>query len=132
MQLPHRPPFLFVDEGVTIKQGISAHCRKTFHSADPIFKGHFPGNPLVPGALLAEALAQTSGLILKPKTPGGHFLLAAIQRMKFPNSALPDECIDLFSSLVTKMEALFRFEVHAKVDERMVAEGEVVLCESYE
>ncbi len=132
MHLPHLPPFLFVDEGVTIKQGFSAHCRKTFHSTDPIFKGHFPGNPLVPGALLAEALAQTSGLIVKPSKPGGYLLLAAIQRMKFPNSALPDECIDLFSSLATRMEALFRFEVYAKVAERMVAEGEVVLCESHE
>lgn len=129
MQLPHRAPFLFVDEAIEVKQGSSAHCQKTFNSADPIFKGHFPNNPLVPGILLTEALAQTSGLILKPKKPCGWFLLAAIQRMKFPGSALPDECIDLFSVLITTMDSLYRFQVHAKVAERVVAEGEVVLSE---
>ncbi len=129
MQLPHRPPFLFVDEAIEIKQGHFAHCRKIFDSTDPIFRGHFPGNPLVPGALLAEALAQTSGLILKPRRSGGYFLLAAIQRMKFPGSALPDDCIDLFAALDTTMESLYRFQVHAKVAERVVAEGEVILSE---
>ncbi|PWU05934.1 MAG: 3-hydroxyacyl-[acyl-carrier-protein] dehydratase FabZ [Verrucomicrobia bacterium] len=129
MQLPHRPPFLFVDKAIEIKPGISAYCRKIFDAADPMFQGHFPGNPLVPGVLLTEALAQTAGLILKPRRLDGYFLLAAIQRMKFPASAHPGDSIDLFSTLTTNMENLHRFRVWAKVAEKVVAEGEVVLSE---
>lgn len=128
MQLPHRPPFLFVDEIVAAQPEVSAHGRKTFHSCDPVFGGHFPGNPLVPGVLLTEALAQTSGLIMKPGASDRQFLLAAIRRMKFPSAVLPDECIDLFSSLAGVMGLLFRFDVLAQVDGRIVAEGEVILC----
>ena len=56
--LPHRAPFVFVDEVRVLVPGESAECAKTFPPAEPFFAGHFPGDPLVPGVLLTEALAQ--------------------------------------------------------------------------
>jgi 3-hydroxymyristoyl/3-hydroxydecanoyl-(acyl carrier protein) dehydratase len=59
--LPHRAPVVFVDEVLSATQG-EAKCLKTFLPDDPMFRGHFPGNPIVPGVILTEALAQTAGI----------------------------------------------------------------------
>ena len=79
--LPHRAPFIFVDEVCALTPGESALCRKTFAADEPFFRGHFPGDPLVPGVLLAEALAQTAGLAAGHAGRG--FRLTAIKGMKF-------------------------------------------------
>jgi 3-hydroxymyristoyl/3-hydroxydecanoyl-(acyl carrier protein) dehydratase len=60
--LPHRPPFVFVRELIACDPGVSAECATTFDGDDPMFAGHFPSNPLVPGVILTEALAQTAGI----------------------------------------------------------------------
>ena len=64
--LPHRPPFVFVREIIARDPGVSAQCAMVFAAADPMFAGHFPGNPLVPGVILTEALAQTAGIAAAP------------------------------------------------------------------
>ena len=56
--LPHREPFIFIDSVVEVQPGESAICEKSFPPEEPFFRGHFPGDPLVPGVILAEALAQ--------------------------------------------------------------------------
>ena len=58
--LPHGPSFTFVTELIACAPGISAKCITIFRDSDPIFSGHFPGNPLVPGVIITEALAQTA------------------------------------------------------------------------
>jgi 3-hydroxyacyl-[acyl-carrier-protein] dehydratase len=75
--LPHREPFIFVDEVREILPGESAICAKTFPPEEPFFRGHFPGDPLVPGVILTEALAQTAGIAAGQ--PGRGFRLAAIR-----------------------------------------------------
>jgi 3-hydroxyacyl-[acyl-carrier-protein] dehydratase len=74
--LPHREPFIFVDRVVTHVPGESAEAVKVFPAETPFFAGHFPGAPLVPGVILAEALAQTAGLAAGQ--PGKSFRLAAL------------------------------------------------------
>ena len=59
--LPHRAPFIFVDVVLELQPGDSATCRKCFAPGEPFFRGHFPGDPIVPGVILVEALAQTLG-----------------------------------------------------------------------
>jgi hypothetical protein len=60
--LPHGPPFIFVRELIACEPGVSAECATTFAGDDPMFAGHFPGNPLVPGVILTEAVGQTAGI----------------------------------------------------------------------
>jgi 3-hydroxymyristoyl/3-hydroxydecanoyl-(acyl carrier protein) dehydratase len=60
--LPHRPPFVFVRELIACDPGVSAECATTFDGDDPMFAGHFPSKPLVPGVIFTEALAQTAGI----------------------------------------------------------------------
>ena len=125
--LPHREPFIFVDEVIALTPGETARCRKIFPADEPFFRGHFPGDPLVPGVILAEALAQTAGIAAGQ--PGRAFRLSAIKAMKFPDAARPGETIELSARVVARVGGLWQCEVSAQVNERMVATGVVVLSE---
>ena len=126
--LPHRAPFIFVDEVVELHPGESALCRKTFSPDEPFFRGHFPGDPMVPGVILAEALAQTAGLAGGGE--GRAFRLTAIKAMKFPGAVRPAEEIELRAEKRGAVGGLWQFDVIARVGERVVAEGVVVLSEA--
>jgi 3-hydroxyacyl-[acyl-carrier-protein] dehydratase len=125
--LPHREPFVFVDRVIAHVPGESAHAVKTFPAETPFFAGHFPGEPLVPGVILAEALAQTAGIAAGQ--PGRAFRLTALKMMKFPAAARPGEEIALSARKLAEMGGLWQFEVRASVSDRVVAEGAVVLSE---
>jgi 3-hydroxyacyl-[acyl-carrier-protein] dehydratase len=126
--LPHREPFVFVDEIVTAKKG-EAQCLKVFSSDDPMFRGHFPGNPIVPGVIITEALAQTAGIAGAWGSDDRRFLLSAIRNMKFPAAARPEEPIILNARKTGEIGGLWMFDVHADVDRRIVATGQIVLNE---
>jgi 3-hydroxyacyl-[acyl-carrier-protein] dehydratase len=126
--LPHREPFIFVDAVLSRVAGESAVAEKTFPPDTPFFQGHFPGAPLVPGVILAEALAQTAGLAAGQA--GKSFRLAALKAMKFPGSAYPGETIRLEARRTATVGPLWQFETRAAVAERVVAEGVVVLAEA--
>ena len=125
--LPHREPFVFVDAVLARVPGESADAEKVFPAETPFFAGHFPGAPLVPGVILAEALAQTAGLAAGHE--GAAFRLAALKSMKFPSSAGPGETIHLHARKIASVGALWQFETKATVGDRVVAEGIVVLAE---
>ena len=128
--LPHRPPFVFVRELLLTDPGKSAECATSFAPDDPMFAGHFPGNPLVPGVLLTEALAQTAGIAAASGYPQNErplFLLSAIRGMKFPRAARPGETIHLRAEQLGMVGNLMQFEVRATVDGAPVAEGQLVL-----
>lgn len=122
--LPHREPFVFVDMVTERAEGESAVGVKTFATSDPVFRGHFPGDPLVPGVLLVEALAQVAGIAAGQ--PG--LRLAAIKAMKFPAGARPDEVIVLRAAKAGAVGGLWQFGVEARIGERVVAEGVIVLA----
>ena len=126
--LPHRPPFIFVDVVTERVPGESAAATKTFPPDEPFFRGHFPGDPLVPGVILTEALAQTAGLAAG--APGRGFRLSAIKAMKFPAAVRPGEVITLRARKLGAVGGLWQFEVQAQVAGKTVAEGAVVLSET--
>ena len=128
--LPHRPPFVFVREIISCDPGQNAECLTNFEPNDPMFGGHFPGNPLVPGVILTEALAQTAGIAAGSGSTGDsqpRFLLSAIRQMKFLRPVRPGERIVLRAQKIGEMSGLLQFKVAATVEERVVAEGELVL-----
>ncbi len=124
--LPHREPFVFVDEILSREEG-KCHCVKTFPPEDPIFRGHFPGNPIVPGVLLTEALAQTAGIAAAENAQEGGFLLSAIRNMKFPSAARPGERMDLLAARTGELERLVIFDVQATIAGRIIAKGSIIL-----
>jgi 3-hydroxyacyl-[acyl-carrier-protein] dehydratase len=129
--LPHRPPFVFVQHLVACVPGRSAECESTFSPDDAIFAGHFPGDPLVPGVILTEALAQTAGIAAASSAQAGkpqpRFLLSAIRKMKFSRAVRPGERIIFRAERVATMDGLWQFQVQACVDNQSVATGDLVL-----
>ncbi|MDP9003509.1 MAG: beta-hydroxyacyl-ACP dehydratase [Verrucomicrobiota bacterium] len=128
--LPHRPPFVFVRRVKACDPGKSADAVTSFAGDDPMFAGHFPGNPLVPGVILTEALAQTAGIAAAsgyPENARPLFLLSAIRGMKFLRAVRPEEQIDLRAEKLAQVDSLLQFKVHASVGGVPVAEGQLVL-----
>jgi len=131
--LPHRPPFVFVRQLIACEPGVSAECQTQFASDDPMFAGHFPGDPLVPGVILTEALAQTAGIAAAsahPETSRPRFLLSAIRQMKFFRAVRPGEKIILRARKIATVGELLQFEVEALIDDQPVASGQIVLSAS--
>jgi 3-hydroxyacyl-[acyl-carrier-protein] dehydratase len=125
--LPHRPPFVFVRKLIARDPGVSAECETEFADDDPMFAGHFPDEPLVPGVILTEALAQTAGIAAHDENSKTRFLLSAIRQMKFLRPVRPREKIILRARKMGEVDQLLQFEVEAIVANQSVAAGQLVL-----
>lgn len=129
--LPYRVPSQFVQEVVRIDPGRYAECRVEFSDSDPIFAGHFRGNPLVPGVIIAEALAQAAGIAgasQKEDPAAPQFLLTAIRNMKFLHGVRPGETVSLEATKTGEVGNLWNFDVKALVGDRCAASGSLVLA----
>lgn len=95
--LPHRPPFLFVDELVELVPGTAAAGRWHLTGDEAFFAGHFPGRPTLPGVLMVEALAQVGAvaLLTSPRYAGKLPLFGGIDGVRFRRQATPGETLDL-------------------------------------
>ena len=127
--LPHREPFIFIDGVVEVEEGKSAACVKTFGAEEPFFRGHFPGDPIVPGVILTEALAQTAGIAAGRSGAAKSYRLSAVKLMKFFKPARPLEEISLRAEKTGEVGGLLQFGVKAVVFGEIVAEGTIVLSE---
>lgn len=120
-------------EVVGCEPGKAVDARTIFEPDDPMFAGHFPGQPIVPGVILTEALAQTAGIAAASGYAENErpiFLLSAIRTMKFLRAVRPGEAIELRAEKIGATETLFQFRVEARVNGAAVAEGQLVLSVS--
>ena len=136
--LPHRPPFLFVDRVTELEVEHRIIAEKTLSPTDHFFAGHFPENPIMPGVLVSEALAQTSGLLLGLtwrkqdrylNKERSKLLLLANVNMKFSSPAKPGDILRLEAQLKKEYGGLFLFEAAAYVESRQIAKGTITLAE---
>jgi 3-hydroxyacyl-[acyl-carrier-protein] dehydratase len=134
--LPHRPPFRFVDRVLELEPGHRILAELDLRPEEPFFAGHFPGNPLMPGVLITEALAQTSGLLLgltrpredeQPPAIPRVFYLAAVN-VKFSHPARPGDTLVLRAEADRQFGGLARFRVEASCGRNLVAAGNLTLA----
>ena len=123
-RLPHGEAFRFVTRVMSVKEGESANAVWDLNGSESFFAGHFPGQPLVPGVLITEALAQTSGLAAGVGSEQGR--LAHVD-VRFEKPVQPPVQIALEARLTRTMGALRQFDVAAKVAGTVVARGTIAL-----
>lgn len=126
--LPHRYPFLLVDRIIDIDSDNSAVGIKNVSINEPHFQGHFPENPVMPGVLIVEAMAQTAGAICLLSTGGNlpslvYFL--TIDNAKFRKPVIPGDRLELHVKKLKKRGNIWRFQCEATVDGARVAEAEI-------
>ena len=125
--LPHRDPFRFVSEMKELVPGESGVGMWRLTGEEDFFAGHFPGQPLVPGVLISEALAQVSGVVFASGNPGvNRGQLAAID-VKLRSPVAPPATVKLSSTVEQSHGDLHVFKVSAQVEGRTVAEGRITL-----
>jgi 3-hydroxymyristoyl/3-hydroxydecanoyl-(acyl carrier protein) dehydratase len=135
--LPHRSPFLFVDRVIELKAPDEIVAEKDLSSDEHFFAGHFPGNPIMPGVLVSEALAQTSELLLgltwkekgqlmNQEKPS--LLLLAGVSLEFSAPAKPDDTLRLEANLKKRYGTMLLFDVAAYVGNSQVAQETLTMA----
>lgn len=129
-QLPHGPEFRFLDRLLALDAGRSGTGEYTVRGDEPFLRGHFPGQPLLPGVLLIEAAAQLAGVVAQSDpgvAPLPGLKLAALRAVKILGSARPGEVVLLEAAISGRLGRLVQARVRASVSGRIVLEGELSL-----
>ena len=130
--LPHRKPFLFIDEVVNIDKNNEIHARKMITSNEYFLEGHFPGNPIFPGVIIIEALGQASGIlgfVTMDKTPeeGSMYYFVGADKLRFKNPVVPGDKLTLESTKISEKAGIWKFDCKATVGEKFICSA-IVLC----
>ena len=127
--LPHRYPFLLVDRVDSLTGERIVAC-KMVTGNEPFFQGHFPGNPIMPGVLILEALAQAGALLAAPQVgfdpSRDAIFLMSMDKVKFRKPVVPGDALVLEVVPLRKGGAVWKMRGEAKVGDTVVAEAEIV------
>ncbi len=127
--LPHRYPFLLVDRLKDIDGDQSCIGIKNVSANEPQFMGHFPGQPVMPGVLMLEGMAQTAGALCiraqSPDPPPSLVYLMSIDRAKFRKPVVPGDQIEYHVKKIQSRGSVWKFSCVAKVDGKKVCEADV-------
>ena len=128
--IPQRDPFLMIDEVEEYVPGESAIAYKNVNEQEWYFKGHFPGNPIMPGVLIAESLAQTGAVAIlsMDENKGKNALFGGIDKMKFKRKVVPGDRLKLEVKIIKRKGPIGVGEARATVDEKIVAKGELTFA----
>jgi 3-hydroxyacyl-[acyl-carrier-protein] dehydratase len=123
--LPHRYPFLLVDRIADLQPGVSAIGVKNVTINEPFFQGHFPGQPIMPGVLIIEAMAQVAGVMaFRSGVEGKAVYFMSIDNAKFRRPVVPGDQVIMDIKVLKQRGNVWRFSGTATVEGKLVSEAE--------
>ena len=125
--IPHRDPFLFVDSCEILVPGEHGKSKKLFSENEYFFKGHFPDNPIVPGVIIVEAMAQTAGIVVSYKLKEykeKSVLFMSVNKAKFRKPILPNDNVLFEVKFVNSVRDVYKFEGTCFKGDTKVSEAE--------
>ena len=127
--LPHRYPFLMVDRLVDMRGDEHGIGIKNITFNEPHFLGHFPGNPVMPGVLVIEGMAQTAGVLclsnMPPREKPRSVFFLTIDKAKFRKPAVPGDTLEYHVDKIARRRNMWWYRAEAKVGSTLIAEAEV-------
>jgi len=129
--LPHRYPFLLVDRVLEVQKGKYCKALKNISGNEEVFQGHFPGQAVLPGVMIIEALAQTAGIVIhsgkEDSSSSEIVFFAGIDKAKFRIPVVPGDQLVLETSLISQRRNFWVFEGKASVEDKLAAQAEIKL-----
>ena len=128
--IPQRDPFLMIDEVETFIPGKSAVAYKHVRADEWYFKGHFPGNPIMPGVLITESLAQTGAVAIlsTEEAKGKNALFGGVDKLRFKKIVVPGDTLKLQVKIIKQKGPIGVGEAIATVDGKIAAKGELTFA----
>lgn len=128
--IPQREPFLMIDEVEQYVPGESCVAYKNVNEDEYYFKGHFPGNPIMPGVLIVESLAQTGAVAIlsMEENKGKNALFGGIDKLRFKKQVVPGDKLKLEVKIIKRKGPIGIGEAIATVDGKVTAKGELTFA----
>ncbi len=128
--IPHRYPFLLVDKIIEMEPGKRAIGIKNVTINEPFFQGHFPGNPIMPGVLQVEALAQVGAVAVlsMEENKGKLAVFAGIDNLKFKKQVIPGDTLRLEVEIIQLRRNIGKGEAIAYVDDKVACKGQITFA----
>jgi 3-hydroxyacyl-[acyl-carrier-protein] dehydratase len=128
--LPHRYPMLLIDRVIDFTPGESLHAIKNVSINEPVFTGHFPNQPIFPGVLILESMAQATGLLgfktVENRSENELYLFAAVDNARFKQPVVPGDTMHLHVKFLKERRNIWKFAAEAKVDGKTVCSAEIM------
>jgi 3-hydroxyacyl-[acyl-carrier-protein] dehydratase len=125
--IPHRYPFLMVDKVMNLQANVSALGIKNVSAGEPFFSGHFPGQAVMPGVLMVEAMAQTAGILvvhtLGEEAEGKLVYFMSVDNARFRKLVLPGDQLKVYVTIIRSRANVWKFEGTCYVDDTKVCEA---------
>ena len=128
--IPHRQPFLLIDTIEELSPGVRAVAKKCVSYNEPFFAGHFPGEPVMPGVLIIEAMAQAgaAAILSRPENKGKTAYFAGINNAKFKRKVVPGDVLTLELEIIKEKGPIGVGKGTAKVDGKLAASAELTFA----
>lgn len=128
--IPHRYPFLLVDRIIEIEEGKKAVGIKNVTANEPFFQGHFPENPIMPGVLMVEALAQVGAVCVlsQQEYQGKLAVFAGVDKLRFKKQVIPGDQLRMEVELISIKRGIGKAKAVATVENQIAVKGEIMFA----